>query len=113
MRLGTSPRPAAYYLDDRSVMRPITETIELADELTRSLDTGFDVLDHLQGLADRIQSTVPDCMGMSIAWTEQGVAFTLVSSDEEIAVLDGIQYLSGGPSVEAVERGTGLKMGRP
>lgn len=50
---------------------------------------------------------VPECFGLSIAWFDQGLAFTLVASDREIAVLDAVQYLANGPCAEAVERGTG------
>lgn len=41
---------------------------------------------------------------MVSAWRfhEHGVTLTLVASSEEIAALDGLQYLRGGPCVEAV-----------
>src|SRR4051812_4121061 len=45
---------------------------------------------------------------MSIAWLNEGLAFTLVASDEEIAVLDAVQYVGGGPCVAAAEAGEGL-----
>ncbi|WP_445258997.1 ANTAR domain-containing protein [Nocardioides aurantiacus] len=89
-------------------MQPIPETIELADELSRELDRDFDVLRHLQGVADKVQAVVPDCVGLSIAWLDRDVAFTLVASDEEIALLDAVQYLAGGPCVEAGDAGGGL-----
>ncbi|MCW2847342.1 MAG: hypothetical protein JWR90_1316, partial [Marmoricola sp.] len=43
-----------------------------------------------------------DCVGLSLAWLDRGVAFTLVATDEDIAVLDAVQYLAGGPCVDAV-----------
>ena len=88
-------------------MQPIPETIELAHELSRELDRDFDVLRHLQGVADKVQAVVPDCVGLSIAWLDRDVAFTLVASDEEIALLDAVQYLAGGPCVEAGDAGGG------
>jgi GAF domain-containing protein len=48
---------------------------------------------------------------MSIAWAEHGVTFTLVASDERIAVLDALQYYDGGPCVDAVHRGHGIETG--
>ncbi len=92
-------------------MQPIPETIELAQELGR-YNPNFDVLQHLQTTADRVQDVVPECVGLSIAWLDQGVAFTLVASDSEIAVLDAVQYLDGGPCTETVERGTGRHWGQ-
>lgn len=90
-------------------MEPIPETVELADDLTHEASPDFDVLDHLQGIADKVQVLVPDCVGLSIAWLDRGVAFTLVASDEEIALLDAVQYLDGGPCLEAVEQGRGIQ----
>src|SRR3954471_674875 len=69
----------------------------------------MDVLALLQGMADKAQALVPDCLGMSIAWLDQGVAFTLVASDEELAVLDAVQYVAGGPCLEAAEQAQGLE----
>lgn len=38
---------------------------------------------------------------MSIALLDHDVTLTLVATDEEIAVLDAVQYLDGGPCVES------------
>jgi GAF domain-containing protein len=89
-------------------VKPIAETVEAAEELGR-FDPDMDVLALLQGMADKAQVVVPDCLGMSIAWLDQGVAFTLVASDEELAILDAVQYLAGGPCVEAAEQAQGLE----
>lgn len=91
-------------------LKPIPQTVEAANELTR-FQPDLDVLAHLQSTADRVQEVVPDCVGMSIAWVEAGVAFTLVASDEEIAVLDALQYLAGGPCVVGVELSQGIAVG--
>jgi GAF domain-containing protein len=82
-------------------VKPIPQTIELANELSR-YQPDADVLDYLQGIADKVEALVPDCVGLSLAWLERGVAFTLVATDVEIAVLDAVQYLAGGPCVDAV-----------
>jgi hypothetical protein len=44
---------------------------------------------------------VPECVGLSPALFDDGLTFTLAASDEEIAALDAVQYLDGGPCVQA------------
>jgi GAF domain-containing protein len=81
-------------------MEPIRETVEAVNELDPSMDEeGLLVL--LTELARRGQELVPDLVGVSIARLDQGVTFTLVATSEEIAVLDAIQYLAGGPCVDS------------
>ena len=43
---------------------------------------------------------MPSLLGVSVAVLEEGITFTLVSTADEIAVLDAIQYAAGGPCVE-------------
>jgi hypothetical protein len=89
-------------------VRPIPQSIEAAAAVSRA--TGeTDLLDGLQATADAVQLLVPDCVGLSVAWVEHGVTFTLVASDDQIALLDALQYLDGGPCVEAVDLGHGLE----
>jgi GAF domain-containing protein len=80
-------------------MEPIPETAEALDELDPSVD--LDLLEHLTDLADRAQDIVPDLLGVSIARRDGGLTFTLVATAIEIAVLDAVQYLAGGPCVDA------------
>ncbi len=92
-------------------MKPIDQTIEAAGQV--SSRRGEDnLLTRLQDLGDEVEALVPDCTGISIAWLEHGVTFTLVASDEEIAVLDALQYYDGGPCVDAVRMRTGIETGR-
>ena len=88
-------------------MEPIAQTIEVAADLSHQ--TGQDdVLPALQEVADEVERVVPDCVGLSLAWNEHGVTFTMVASDEQIAVLDALQYLDGGPCVRAIDLRHGL-----
>lgn len=80
-------------------LEPIAETAEAAEELAGA-GGGAALLAELSELADRAQEFVPDLVGVTIARLEEQLAFTLVASAEEAAVLDGIQYLAGGPRVE-------------
>jgi hypothetical protein len=56
----------------------------------------------LRNMAREARRIVPACVGMSLADLKGGLTFTLVATDSEIAALDAIQYLDGGPCVEAV-----------
>jgi GAF domain-containing protein len=88
-------------------VKPIPQTIE-AVEVLGIAEPQADLLGTLQAMADQVRHVVPDCLGMSLAWTDFGVTFTLIATDEEIAVLDALQYLDGGPCVDAVEVDHGI-----
>jgi GAF domain-containing protein len=79
-------------------MEPIPETVEAVNELDPA-DEEIDLLAHLVQLAGRGKQIVPDLVGVSIARLELGLTFTLVATTAEIATLDGIQYVAGGPCV--------------
>ena len=84
-------------------MEPLPETIEVLEELQRTGDAEG-LLHELCRLAERAQSVVPDLVGVSLARLRQGISFTLVATEAEIAVLDGVQYLTGGPCVDGAHR---------
>lgn len=88
-------------------MEPIPETVDAIDELDPALDDGT-LLDQLNRLAERARAVVPDLVGMSVASRKHDVTFTLVATDDEIGSLDGVQYLTSGPCVEAVHTEQGL-----
>ena len=85
-------------------MKPIPETLEAIAELDALLDDGT-LLDDLRRTATRAQEIAPSLAGVSIALRGHDLTFTLVASDEEIAALDAVQYLSSGPCVVVVEEG--------
>jgi GAF domain-containing protein len=95
---GTDLRPGYC-----SRVEPIPETAEAVEEYGPFMAGGEDALAHLRSVAGRVRQSVPECVGMSLATLKDGVTLTLVATDEEIAALDGVQYLSGGPCVSAVE----------
>ena len=90
-------------------MEPIRQTLEAIDELDPVLDDGS-LLDHLHRMAERARAVVPALVGISIASHDHGVTFTMVATDEEIAALDGVQYLAHGPCLEAFDTGQGLSV---
>ena len=83
-------------------MEPIRETVEAINELDANA-ADEDLLSEFQGMGTRVREIVPECVGISLAYLTHGVTFTLVATDEEIATLDGVQYLNGGPCVDAVK----------
>ena len=83
-------------------MEPIPESKEAVEEFGPFTDDE-DLLDELIKKGERVRASVPSCVGLSLALKENGATFTLVASAAEIATLDALQYLDGGPCVEAAE----------
>src|SRR3954447_15950930 len=55
-------------------------------------------------MARRVRGVVPELVGLSLGVIEDGLTLTLVASVEQLAALDAVQYLDGGPCVAAVDR---------
>ena len=83
-------------------MEPIPETFEALDEFGEYLYDD-DLLKELGAMAAGVREIVPDCVGLSLAYREHDVTFTLVATDEITAALDALQYLDDGPCVTAVD----------
>jgi GAF domain-containing protein len=79
-------------------MEPIPETTRAVDELSHF--GGTKLMQRLRAASDQVKALVPECVGLSLAYLESGVALTLVATDEDIAMLDAVQYVSGGPCVD-------------
>ena len=82
------------------LMEPIPETVEAVEEYGPFDD--LDLLQVLRDWAEQVREVVPACVGISLASLDHGVSFTVVATDKEIASLDGVQYLHGGPCVDGV-----------
>ena len=83
-------------------MRPIHASA-VADEQYGPFMWGeVDLLDRFLELSTQVRDLVPDCVGMSASLREHGVTLTLVSSDELVGALDAMQYVDGGPCVQAL-----------
>ena len=88
-------------------MEPISESLEAINEQEPNDDDG-DLLNRLTTMAGRAREVAPECIGVSVAARVEGATFTLVATAEEIAELDAVQYLEGGPCVDAVENAHGV-----
>jgi GAF domain-containing protein len=82
-------------------MEPIPETTKAVDEFGPFSEG--DLLQTLKWQSQQVRAIVPDCVGLSLSSAAAGVTFTLVSSVEEVALLDALQYIAGGPCLKAVE----------
>lgn len=87
-------------------MEPIPETLEAIKELTRYGDT--DVAVSLLQMSRAVRESCPQCIGLSLAVVADGLTFTMAATDREIALLDSLQYLDGGPCVAAADTGSSL-----
>lgn len=85
-----------------SRMEPIPETYEAVEEYGPFAAEDRDLVEELKQSSARLREIVPECIGITMSSAQDGISFTLVSSDEEVAVLDAIQYTVGGPCVESV-----------
>src|SRR4051812_19077785 len=82
-------------------LQPLPETRDAINEL-EPVGEEEDLLEQLLEQGRRVRELVPDCVGLSLAWLADQITFTLVASDLEIALLDGLQYVDDGPCVAAV-----------
>lgn len=92
-------------------MEPIPETDEAVGELD-PFSTEEDLLERLVEKSRQVTAVVPECVGVSVAATELGATFTLVASSEEIASLDAVQYVEGGPCVDEADAEGPVEMSR-
>jgi GAF domain-containing protein len=83
-------------------VEPTPETLEAMEELGQVGGSEPELLGQLLGRSDEVLAIVPDCIGISIASVQNEVVFTVVASTEEIALMDALQYLTGGPCVDGV-----------
>jgi GAF domain-containing protein len=81
---------------------PIPETRQAIEDFGPFQIEDDDLVAELQERAAEVRAAVPECIGLSIGSHVDQVTFTLVATDAEIALLDAVQYLDGGPCVEAV-----------
>ena len=89
-------------------VRPVSHSVEADEELPRASAESA-LCREMRSLGEQVTRLAPACLGMSVTWTEHTDTFTLVASDPEIAVLDALQYLAGGPAEAVVARQHGIE----
>jgi hypothetical protein len=88
--------------DEHDGLRPVPETDAALQELERYADDAS-LREELLARGAAVRALVPECVGMSVAVHEDRLTFTLVATDADIAGHDAVQYLDGGPCVDAAE----------
>ncbi len=89
-------------------MEPLPETRAVLSQLSTFGDHAL--VDDLTALTEQARSLVPALVGVSIAVLREGLTFTFVATSEEVAVLDAVQYLDGGPCVQAAHENTEVSL---
>ena len=56
----------------------------------------------IRAAGEAVVTVVPDCVGLSVSIMQDGRAITLMATDTGTAELDAVQYLDGGPCVDAI-----------
>ncbi len=82
-------------------MKPLPETVEALRELAIRGEADLGI--ELFAMATRVRALVPELVGLSLGMVEDRVTLTLVASTEAVAGLDAVQYVDGGPCLEAVD----------
>jgi GAF domain-containing protein len=81
-------------------MQPIPSTSEALKRLERLGAT--EVQDGLEVIGRQVEDIAPECVGLSLSLVDDGLTFTLAGAGLQTLSLDAIQYLDGGPCVQAV-----------
>ncbi len=84
-------------------MDPIRETRFALTEMSRLQDEDLNA--RFDAMADRVSEIAPDCLGLTLSYLHDGLAFTWAASSLDVAALDAVQYADFGPCVEAMNRG--------
>ncbi|MER7070934.1 ANTAR domain-containing protein [Terrabacter sp. NPDC000476] len=81
-------------------MEPTPETNEALSELERFGDS--ELRDELTDLTSAAKRRVPTLVGVSVTLVAENIVLTYVATAREVAVMDAVQYVDGGPCIEAV-----------
>jgi hypothetical protein len=83
-------------------MEPIPQSAAVLAALKAAGDQ--DLSDHVREVARLVRTVVPQCTGMSLSLLAERLTLTLIATDAQVAALDAVQYLQGGPCVDAIAR---------
>ena len=80
--------------------QPVPETQEAFDWL--GAFGGGNVEDSLVQMSRRVREIAPDCVAMSLSVVEGDLTFTVQVDRSGASLLDAVQYLDGGPCINAM-----------
>jgi len=84
-------------------VKPTPEVKEAIDRLSALLAGEQDLGRHLDAVSAVAELLVPSMVGVSVTVHVNGQPFTMTSVDEDFATLDAVQYVDGGPCVDALD----------
>jgi GAF domain-containing protein len=89
----------------------VEPTPETRHALERFSQAGEDTIPtELGRMGRRALEIVPECVGLSLGLFRYGLTFTLAATSDEVAGLDAVQYLDGGPCVDAAHDGRDIEV---
>lgn len=113
---GTRPRSASIpcgwdaagpaSVERRGVREAHPQIVEALRELARQGEGSLGA--DLDTMASRVRAVAPELIGLSLGVIEDGLTLTLVASTEQLAALDAVQYLDGGPCLAAEDHAAPL-----
>jgi GAF domain-containing protein len=92
-------------------VEPVPETMDAIRELATYGDTEAAIA--LLRMGRLVKQLVPECVGLSLGLLDENLTFTLVATDQEIAALYAVQYIDGGPCVDAAASGEATEYPTP
>ena len=93
-------RIARHHLGTGYLMQPLPEVRAAVDALA-SLTGDFDVLRGLEIMSEAAVALVPSVIGVSLTIVVDDEPFTVTATDEATGAVDAVQYLDGGPCLDA------------
>jgi GAF domain-containing protein len=90
-------------------MEPIRQTRFALTEMSRFQDE--DMTAQFNAVAAGVATIAPDCLGMTLSYIQDGLAFTWAASSLDVAALDAVQYVDGGPCVRAMAQASTIAAG--
>jgi GAF domain-containing protein len=91
------------------LVEPIPESLGVLARLSATADV--DLVDNLKQAASEVVRAVPECLALSISHFDDDLTFTLVSTSDEVRIVDASQYLDGGPCESAANDGDAVYLG--
>jgi GAF domain-containing protein len=81
----------------------LPEVRAAAGRLAALADETLDLVQGLEAVSALALVLLPACVGVSITVVVDGDPFTVTATSEDVKVVDGTQYLDGGPCVASSE----------
>jgi GAF domain-containing protein len=86
--------------EEANEMLPVSQTTEALNWLAGFGSRGIEK--SLREISDRVRAIAPRCVALSLSVLNGEATFTLMADRGGAALLDAMQYLDGGPCIDAV-----------